>query len=63
MKKKKLNEIEKLMKKMNPYKISGMKDPFKELLFLISPGLISRNETKSLFFNTINWLYITCNTV
>ena len=35
----KLNEIEKLMEKMNHYKYSGMKVPFKELSFLISPGL------------------------
>ena len=63
MKKKKLNEIEKLMKKMNPYKISGMKDPFKELLFLISPGLISKIETKALFFNNKNCIYITYKNV
>ena len=37
--KKKLNDIENLREKMNDYKISGMKDPFKELSFFISPGL------------------------
>ena len=35
----KLNEIEKVLEKMNHYKNSCMEDPFKELSFLISPGL------------------------
>ena len=36
---KKLNEIEKLREKMNFYKHSGMKDPFKELSSFILSGL------------------------
>ena len=35
----KMKEIEKLMEKMNNSKNSGMKDPLKELPFLISHGL------------------------
>ena len=34
-----MNEIEKLREKMNYFKNFGMKDPFKELSFFISPGL------------------------
>ena len=57
----KLNEIEKLMEKMNHYKYSGMKVPLNELSFLISPGLNHlginlckcKNKTKALYFNTV----------
>ena len=34
-----MNEIEKLWEKMNYYNNSGMKDPFEELSFFISPGI------------------------
>ena len=37
IKMKEMNEIEKLMENMNHYKNSGIKDPFKELSFPISP--------------------------
>ena len=34
-----MNETEKLREKINYYKNSGKKDPFKDLSFLISSGL------------------------
>ena len=62
-----MNEIEKLMDKMNYYKNSGIKDPFKELSFFISSALkyLGMNlwkyesKTKALFsiLVIINWLH------
>ena len=45
---------------MNYYKNSGMKDPFKELSFFISPGLkyLGMNyENEGIIFNMIYWLH------
>ena len=42
---------------MNYYKIPGMKDPFKELFFFISPGLKlirMRKQNEGIIFNIIN---------
>ena len=45
---------------MNYYKNFGMKDPLKELSFLISPGLKYMNMGKQnevIIFIIINWLH------
>ena len=44
-----MNKLEKLREKMNYYKNSGMKDPFKELSFFISPGLKYMKMRKQYF--------------
>ena len=51
----------KFREKMNYYKTSGIKDPFKNLSFFISPGLKylgmkMRKQNAGINFNTINWL-------
>ena len=55
-----MNNIEKLREKMNYFKNSGMKDPFKELSFFILSWhefMKMRKQNKGITFNIINWLH------
>ena len=53
----KLNEIEKLLEKMNHYKNSGMKDPFKDLSLYIIQYILEYQNNVGIFLLLLFFFY------